>query len=376
METNRRSACALVAASLGAPALLRAAENDILVGQVGPFTGIPVPDAPQLNEGIKAAFAQINARGGISGRQLSLFEVDDTYTGEGFLKAFADAMKRRPAALLNPVGSVAIKRMLDDKLLDRADVVVVNAVPGAEALRNPGHPRLFHVRAGDRQQIDTIVNHARSLGVARLAVLNQNIPIGTSGLAMATEAAKRLGGIEIQAAEATVEVPTIGAAAARLAQLNPHAALVVGAPRFMADGVAELRKAGLRQFIFILSYVPTGLLVKVAGDGARGVAQAQTFPNPMGAALPVQREFQNAMKAAAPKAATYTSFHFEGYLSARVLAEGLRRTREAGPDALARALRGMGEIDLGGFRVDFSRGNAGSRYVDIAVVNGEGRLVY
>ncbi|HEX6721450.1 MAG TPA: hypothetical protein VF107_07760 [Burkholderiaceae bacterium] len=29
------------------------AAYDIVVGQVGPFTGIPVPDAPQLNQGMK-----------------------------------------------------------------------------------------------------------------------------------------------------------------------------------------------------------------------------------------------------------------------------------------------------------------------------------
>ena len=66
-------------------------------------------------------------------------------------------MQRKPVALLNPVGSAALKRMLDDKMLDQTDVIVLNAIPGAEALRNPGHPKLFHIRAGDRQQIEKIV---------------------------------------------------------------------------------------------------------------------------------------------------------------------------------------------------------------------------
>lgn len=375
---NRRRACAALAAAAACGALprARAAENDIVVGQIGPFTGIPVPDAPQLSEGIKAAFAQINARGGIGGRALSLFTVDDTYTGDGFAKAFADCLKRRPVALLSPVGSVAIKRMLDDKLLDRADLLVVNAVPGAEALRNPGHPKLFHVRAGDRLQIETIVRHARGLGIARLGVLHQNIPIGTSGLAVAGEAAKAVGGLTLMPVESTLELPSLAAAAAKLQPQNPEAVLVVGAPRFMADGIGELRRAGLRVFLFALSYVPPSLLVKVAGEGSRGVALAQTFPNPSGAALAVQREFQAAMKVSSPQTTAYSSFHFEGYITARVFAEGMRRTREPGADALARALRAMGEVDLGGFRVDFSKGNVGSRYVDIGVVNGEGRLVY
>jgi ABC-type branched-subunit amino acid transport system substrate-binding protein len=155
--------------------------------------------------------------------------------------------------------------------------------------------------------------------------------------------------------------------------------LVVGPPRFMADGVAALRKAGVSQSLFILSYVPAGLLVKLAGpEGARGVGIAQTFPNPNGIVLPVQRDFQAAMKAAFPDVKSYSSFHFEGYLSARVVAEALRRSKDKDftPAALERALHNAGEIDMGGYRVDFSKGNVGSRWVDIGVVTAEGKLRY
>ena len=56
-------------------------------------------------------------------------------------------MQRKPVALLLPLGSAALKRMLDDHLLDKNDVVILGAIPGAEAFRTPGHPRLFHIRS-------------------------------------------------------------------------------------------------------------------------------------------------------------------------------------------------------------------------------------
>ena len=34
----------------------------------------------------------------------------------------------------------------------------------------------------------------------------------------------------------------------------------------------------------------------------------------------------------------------------------------------------MGEIDFGGFRVDFSKGSVGSRQVNIGVIGSDGRL--
>jgi branched-chain amino acid transport system substrate-binding protein len=83
------------------------------------------------------------------------------------------------------------------------------------------------------------------------------------------------------------------------------------------------------------------------------------------------------MKAAYPDITAYASFQMEGYLSARILGEGLKRIKgEITPAALARSLQAMGEIEFDGYRIDFSKSNAGSRYVDIAVMDHEGRLRY
>jgi ABC-type branched-subunit amino acid transport system substrate-binding protein len=369
-----RLAC-LCAALAATPA----GAQEITLGQVGPFTVIPVPDAPEINAGIQAYIKSANAAGGVRGNKLGFFQLDDRYSGEGFVEQFGKAMERKPVVLLSPIGSGAIGSLLKDKLLDKSDVVVMNAIPGAESFRSPGHPRLFHIRAGDKQQIEKIVHHARTLGTTRMSVLYQDLAIGTSGWAMAEEAAKAEGGMDLKGIKSGPDAPVLAAAAAQVAKLEPQSVLVVGAPRFMADGVAALRKAGVSQSLFVLSYVPAGLLVKLAGaDGARGVGIAQTYPNPNGITLPLQREFQSAMKAAYPELKSYTSFHLEGYLSARVVAEAIKRSkeREITAASLERALRSAGEMDFGGFRVDFSKGNIGSRWVDIGVVTLDGKLRY
>lgn len=351
--------------------------QDIVVGQIGPFTGLPVPDAPQINQGIRAYLAQVNKAGGVQGRKISLFELDDGYSADGFVARLEEAMQRKPVALISPVGSAAIKRMLDDKLLDKHDVVVMNAVPGAEALRNPGHPRLFHVRAGDKQQLEKIVNHARALSILKLGVLYQNIPMGVSGMKVVEDEATRLTGMDVKGLQASTQAEELTKAAQDIFKLNAQGVLVIGAPPFASAGVAQLRKVGVTQSIFILSDTAPGLLTKVAGDSARGVGIAQVYPNPNGRTTGLMREFQAAMKAAYPDMTSYATFQLEGYLSARVVVEGLRRSKDVTkPDALAKALRGMGELDMDGYRIDYSKGNAGSRFVDIAVVGADGRLRY
>lgn len=360
---NRRSLLAATAA-LALPGLGQATGDDITVGQIGPFTGTPVPGAPEMNQGIKAAFAQANAAGGVLGRRLALFQLDDGFKDEGLVQRLPEAMERRPVALLSPMGTSAVQRLLDERLLDRHDVVVLNAVPGAESLRNPGHPRLFHVRAGDRQQVQSILRHALTLGVTQMAVLYQDMSIGTTGLAIAQQVAGELG-MQL----------TAFAAAGEAAASQAQSLLVLGSPRFAAEGIAALRRAGYGRTVYALSYVSPALVRQLAGDGARGVALAQVFPSPNGNKLPLQLAFQDAMKRSGV-AGPYTGFQLEGYVTARVFVEALRHGKDATSAGLARALRAMGDINLGGFTANFSRGNVGSRFVDIAMINGDGRLVY
>lgn len=353
--------------------------QDIILGQIGPFTVLPVPDAVEVRQGIQAYVQLINRAGGIKGHKFDFFDADDRYAPDGFVQAFGEALQRKPVALLSPIGSAALTRMLADKLLDNGDVVVMNAIPGAESLRSPGHPRLFHIRAGDKQQIEKIVKHAQTLGMNKLAVLYQDLPIGTSAMAMARQEAARVGGMTLTGVQSGADATQLADAATRVAQGEAQGVLIVGAPRFMAEGVAALRKAGVSQSLFALSYVPAGLIVKLAGvAGARGVGLAQTYPNPNGTVRPVNRDFRVAMKAAFPQLDTYTAFQLEGYLAARTIGEAFKasKEREISAASLARALRSMGELDFGGFRVDFSGGNAGSSFVDIAVIGVDGKLRY
>jgi branched-chain amino acid transport system substrate-binding protein len=355
-----------------APALAK----EWVVGHVGPFTVLPVPDAVQVGEGASAFFSAQNDRGGINGERIDFFQLDDAYNADKFTQRFQEAMARHPVALLSPLGSASVKRMLDEKLLDGADTVVLNAIPGAEALRKPGHAKLFHLRAGDRQQIEKIVRHVETLGHTRLGVIHQDIPMGTSGVTMAVEAAKVTGRLHITLSSSSADSAALGKAAAVLAEAGVESVLLVGSPKFSADAVVALRAAKLNQPVFALSYLLASDLVRVAGAGARGVGIAQAMPNPMGKVLPLQREFQAAMRKRFPNVEQYSVFHLEGFITAKVFYEVARRSKDRSAVEFSKTLRTLGEIDLGGYRVDFSKGNEGSRYVDIGVIDERGRLLY
>jgi branched-chain amino acid transport system substrate-binding protein len=358
-------------------AVSQAQAPDILVGQVGPFTGLPSSDAHDVRDGIQAHFKQVNETGGVRGRKLALFTLDDTFKGDVFLERFKEALLRKPVALLTPVGSAALTQLLKSNLLDAADIVILNAIPGAEAFRSPGHPKLFHIRAGDKAQLDRILNHCKTLGLVKIHVLYQDLPIGEAGLAVVRATAQALGGMTISASMSKHADDALAPAAQASAAAQPQGVVVIGSPKFMADAMAQLRKAGVNQAAFALSYLPTPLAVKIIGQGSRGLGITQTFPNPNGRNQPLQRDFQVAMSKAFPDIKTYSPFHLEGYVTARVLVAALRRSESATtPAGLSKALHELGEVDLGGFRVNFGKGNIGSSWTDIGVVSDNGRLIY
>jgi branched-chain amino acid transport system substrate-binding protein len=337
-----------------------------------------LPYGREVNQGIRACLERVNGAQGAHGKKISFFELDDGYSANTFVEQFKKAKERRAVALLAPVGSESVKRMLTDKLLDTNDLVVLNALPGAESFRNPGHPMLFHIRAGDKQQIEKIVNHVKTLGMSKLAVMYQDLPIGLSGMQVAQAEANRAGGLELLPVKASPSASALVEASARIASLDVPGVLILGAPSFMVDGVVALRRAKVHRSLFVLSYAPHEAIVSAAGmDAARGVGIAQTFPNPNGKRLPLQKDFQAAMASTFPDVKEYTSAQLEGCVTARVAVEALRRTGgQPVPATFSKALHDMGDVDLGGFRVDFSKGNVGSAYVDIAVIGADGKLRY
>lgn len=366
-------ACAAMSLGMSVTAALA---QEVVVGQIGPFTVLPSPDAKEINEGAKAYFEQINARGGVNGRKISLFTLDDKFNGDEFAKQLGVAAQRNPVALITPIGSAALQKALKENLLDRYDFVLLNAIPGADSFRNPGHPRLFHIRASDRNQITKIVSHASTLSHKTITVFHQDLPIGTGGLAVAKEVGEKAG-MRVTGIQSKHDDASIAQAAPLVARAASDTVLVIGSPKFMADAIAQLKQAKSLSSIYALSYLSAGLLTKVAGEAqAKGVGIAQTFPSPTARVSELQRAFQETMKNHAPDVKAITHFHLEGYITARTLVEALKRVAgEPTPGKLAQALTRMGPIDMRGFVVDFSKGNSGSQFVDIAVVS-NGRLLY
>lgn len=351
--------------------------QNIVVGQIGPFTGLPSPDALHLNQGAQAYFDSVNARGGVRGQKIDFFKLDDKFDPEEHSKQLAVADAKQAVALITPVGTPALNLLLNPEEVDKHKFIILNSVPGAASFRKTEHPRVFYIRANDDQQIERLMKNANIIGIKSMAVLYQNLSTSASGFATAQEYAPQMK-LTVKGYQANSNSAELSAAASDIVKNGYQSVLVIGTPKFSADGIAQLRKAGMRSWIFSRDYLSPKFLIQVAGvDAASGVGIAQTYPDANGKKIAIQTEFQKTMKQFSPTVQTYSNFHIEGYITARVLVEGLNRVSgTVSADKLAQALKSIKAWDLGGFRIDFSKSQSASNFVDIGVISPSGAFRY
>ena len=149
----------------------------------------------------------------------------------------------------------------------------------------------------------------------------------------------------------------------------------ISAYKSCAAFVREARKAGYGGTFYNVSFVGSQALADELGAEGRGVMISQVMPHPFSTTTGIAREYLDAVKrSGGSNPPNYSSK--EGYVAARVLAEGLRRAaRPLTREGLVTALEQMPRLDLGGFTVNFSpKSHAGSTFVELTMLTEDGKV--
>jgi branched-chain amino acid transport system substrate-binding protein len=357
--TAARAALVLLAGCLAGLCGLTpaAASTDIAVAQVAPLSGVLASTGAQMVLGGKIYFDWVNDNGGVNGARLKHIVVDDAYKVDETVRLTREVLANpEVVALFGYAGTANVSKLLADGVLDAGGAPLVAPYTGAEALRTPFNPYIFHVRAGYLDETEHMVHQVATLGMNRIAVMYQNDAFGKAGLAGVEAAAAKRKMQLVAAAAYERNTDDVKDAVKQIHAADPQAVIMVSVNRSTAAFASQYR---------------------AAGGGAQLYNISQVVPYPFGANKPVVREYQTLMQKYAPgQALSYTSF--EEFLGAKVLVEGLRR---AGPaptrNKLLKALEGMGNYDLGGTRVQYSPTNRiGSRFVEVTVIGGAGKLLH
>jgi ABC-type branched-subunit amino acid transport system substrate-binding protein len=242
---------------------------------------------------------------------------------------------------------------------------------GSPQLREPFNPYVFTVRAPHVLEFDALIKHAAQHGLSRLAFVHSDSDTGRLHLANVTRLAKE-NGVSLVAAIALPGKPDIGALAKQIQRAKADCVLNHGGYATYAELLKAMRALG-SDATFLAVNSGGEQLAKAMGKGAAGVVMSQIAPYPWARSTPIQRDYQDDLHAALPNE-PFGFSSMEGYVSARLLVEGLRKagarpTRER----LTAALERMNRIDLGGYDVRYVPGkHDGADFVDLTMIRADG----
>jgi ABC-type branched-subunit amino acid transport system substrate-binding protein len=345
----------------------------IRLGQAAVFSGPAAQLGIQMRNGIKAYFDYVNDNGGVHGRKLELVAEDDFYESSRAPAASKKLIEEHKVfALLGYVGTPTGAAHLP--VVNQAKVPLVGMFTGAEILRDPLSRYVFHVRASYYDETDKIVEQVVSTGGRKIAVFYQADSYGEAGR-KGTEIALAKRGMKIHST-GTVERNTVKVEAAVKAihASQPDAVVMVSAYTSCAEFIRQMKKAGSGAIFYNVSFVGSKALADALGKEGVGVAISQVVPFPWGRSVPVVKEYQELAKKAG-----YADYNFsamEGFLTAKVMVEGLRRAgRDLTREKFVEAMEKM-DVDLGGFYVGYSpKNHAGSKFVDLTIIGQEGKFL-
>jgi len=364
-------ACAALPASAQQPGITA---DKILLGQAAVFTGPAAQLGIQMRNGIKTYFDFVNEKGGVNGRKLELVSEDDGYDPTK-APAASQALieKHKVFALLGYVGTPTGVAHL--KVTTAAKVPLVGMFTGAEVLREPMNRYVFHVRASYYDETDKIVEQVVSTGGRKISVFYQDDAYGEAGR-KGTEIALGKRNMKIHST-GTVERNTLKVekAVEAINASAPDAVVMVGAYAACAEYIRQMKKAGSASQFYNVSFVGSKALSDALGKDGVGVAISQVVPFPWATGVPVVKEYQ-----ALAKKAGFGDYNFsamEGFLVAKVMVEGLRRTgKNLTRENFVDAMEKMQDVDVGGFFVTYSpKSHTGSKFVDLTIIGREGKFL-
>ncbi len=353
-------------------------DSTITLGMSAPLSGPNGAYGIDMRQTILTYFEQVNKSGGVNGRKLELVALDDGYeTDRTVANTKALIGEKRVFALLGYYGSSPTTEAMNT-VFGPAKVPLVGTISGAASLReapatNPNARQMFNVRASYADETEAIVNQLVSLGLKNIAVFYQNDGFGKSGLEGVTSALKKhqlapsaVGTIERNAIDANQAIEPI-------AKANPQAVIMVTLYKPTAAFVRGMKKIGQNPMFMTLSPVGTEQLVQELGPDARGIGISQVMPYPWNDVVPVVREYQKLIN----KRGAYSYYGIEAFITAKTMVEGLKRAgKELSRDKLSGALESMSNVDLGGYRVNYTPNNhLGSRFVELTVIGAGGKVL-
>jgi len=342
----------------------------VLIGQTVGVTGTVAATVKESMLGANLYLDQANAKGGIFGEKIEVITLDDKFdTKLTLANAKTLIEERKVLALFMTRGTTHTQGILP--LLKQHGVPLVGPSTGAMVFHQPVQPQVFNVRAAYQREAEKAITHLASIGITRIALVHVDDTFGIDALAGAQKGMTVNKLTPVVLAKFNRSKPDFSAIAPQVVKAEAQAVMVIGSGTAVVQGIKQIKASGSgAQFVTLSNNASEGF-VKLLGEQGRGVIVTQVFPQSFSYTL-----VKDATQLAKSKGVEVLSpAMLEGYASAKVLVEALRRS---GPKPTREKLQTSLEnfkYDIGGLEVSYDKSNhTGLDFADLSIITADGRF--
>ncbi|MDR7267710.1 ABC-type branched-subunit amino acid transport system substrate-binding protein [Pelomonas saccharophila] len=371
MTTSLRQLANRLLLAATATALASTAHADFTIGQTAGHTGQVAASVGEATKGAKLYFDIVNAGGGINGQKINLVSLDDKFDPKIAAANAKQLIDQGVISLFLNRGTPHTQAIMP--LLTEHKVPLVGPSTGAMVLHKPVHPWLFNVRATYQREAERAIEHLSLIGMERIAIVQVDDSFGDDAVQGAMAGLTKTNKKPIAHEKYDRAKPDFAPIVPKLLEKQPQAVMFIGSGTAVVAGMKAVRAAGSTAQLVTLSNNASMGFIKDLGDIAYGVIVSQVFPYERSIAKPIIKEISEAAQKAG---VDLTPTVVEGYVSAKVLVEGLKRAGKTPTrQSLRDALEGMGRFDVGGIEVGYGpKDHSGLDYVDLAIIDQNGKF--
>ncbi len=357
-----------VAPAWSQPAKSAGSSRTLMVAQIVDNTPGQLDVSRDFLIGSRAAWQEINAKGGVNGRPVQhlALEVDGS---AGSLRAALDTVKKSPncVALSGTAGDRAASQLV--ALLKLEQYAIAHAAPWLQNSELDGGDHTFPIFASRQDQIAKALKSLSVMGVPELGAVYSSVneyEVYREDVERASASLK----IKLTSYKPTGDLALIGKT---LTPDTPRIILFIGGTPELAQFTQGIGKQARQRYVIALADVNLQTMMLMGAARNTPVMATQVVPM-VNASLPIVKSYRETLSRLFDEPPTPQSL--AGYIAARYTGEVLATvegtpTRHSTLLAFQRRLA----VDMNGFRISFdAKGRSGS-YVTQSMITPDGRLV-
>ena len=270
-----------VAAALTSLSLSAIAADPIKIGVSGPFTGGSAPMGVSMRDGVKLAVAEINASGGVLGRQFQIVERDDEAKNERGVQVAQELINKEKVVstvgFANTGVALAAQRFYQEAKIPVMNNVATGSVVTKQFADQPEN-YIFRNAAYDTIQSAMIVDEAvTKRKLSKLAILADSTNYGQLGREDLEKTLEKKGLKAVAVEKFNIKDVDMTAQLLKAKQAGAQAILTYGIGPELAQIANGMEKLNWKVPMIGSWTLSMGNFIDNAGKNGEGVMMPQTF---------------------------------------------------------------------------------------------------